>query len=454
MTNLNLKSILKQQIERPLGPTEDIYWRYSFLSPFNFGSVARFRGACDPLLVKRGLGALQMRHPLLQVSIQVDEDETPWYRLTDNPIELEVLEQPAGKEWQLLENSLITPFDTEAGPLARCVLVIHGADDFSLITTFHHAIADGRSATFLTRDLIQSMSQQLKGEGAMLEPMLPLEYYGSRINTLKTYQGSKAFFKMALKTLKASSRFVSRVGYPVGLKRSYPDQDLSEQHIQIESRSVSPESMRSIASRAKKEQVTLQCVLNAALCLAVASDSPSRGLTTTACSQVLDIRHRLVPPVGEEVGCFATGNTSLHRLNANSDFWDLARDISIGLKDSLQTPLPFFHAFSHKGFAYLGKKMGVKRAADFSRLIGGLHPEGLAVSNLGRVSFDVPDSAYKVTSFGFATNTTTLNYLNTSAATLDGTMIWNFSASSCISREKLARTADEAVNRMIKAANS
>ena len=437
-------------IERPLGATEDMYWRFDAVSPLNFGAVVRLRGSFTTDQLKAALHALQMRHPLMRAAIQLDENGVPWFRSGVGEIPLQETSQERGREWALLENELNTSFDTCVGPLMRCLLIRHADTDATLISIYHHAACDGRSAVFMLRDLVQSISQQVHGEPADLVPLPPVEYYGDRINTLKDYDDVEDGLKTVWRTLQASAKFMTRVGFPMGIRKN-TDMPLSEQRILVEPRFVETDLMKAIAAKAKQEKTTIQCVLNASLSLVVAEDSPPKAMEVTSCTQVLDIRDRLHPPVGEDCGVFVTGATSLHSLNEQTDFWELTRDIHQCLTETLQTPLPFFHPALHRSFAAIGKALGRKKADVFSQMIKRLHPEGLAVSNLGQVRIEVADAAVEVTEFGFATNTNVFNYFNTSAATLNGRMTWSFSGSTMLGRERIAKIADKAVARILLA---
>lgn len=438
--------ITEPAIERALGATEELYWRFDPISPINFGAVSRLRGHLDEPALRAGIDALQARHPLLRVRVEPDTSGKPWYRSGVGPIPLAITDDTPESLWTRLEQSLVSPFPVD-GPLMRVECVRHADGTFSLMMVFHHAVSDGRSSVFLHRDLLRSLAQQARGEEPWLEPLPPLEYYGERIPPVGKYD-----LRTALKTLRASVQFMEDAGLPVGLRqRKHDGPDFRDLTLLIEPRVIGPELMEKIARKAKAEQTTLQCVLNAALSLSVARDSPTGGLQRTGCTQVLDIRGRLNPPIQEDVGCFASGATSLHQLGPDSAFWPLTRKVHTHLQNAIVTPLPFFFPALHKLFVGVGRGFGLEDPQRFGRFISRLHPEGLAVSNLGRVQIDVPDSPVKVISYGFGTNTMVFNYLNTSAATFDGQMIWTFNGSSRFGRSRLARVADGAVERIEQA---
>ncbi|MBV1920363.1 MAG: hypothetical protein KUG73_06750 [Pseudomonadales bacterium] len=436
-------------IERPLGATEDMYWRFDSVSPLNFGSIVRLEGVLDVDALRFALRALQQRHPLLRVYIETDGQGVPWFREGTGDIHLQVLDQASGQEWALLETELNTAFDTKSGPLIRCLLIKHNHQESTLITTYHHAICDGKSAIFLLRDIQQSLAQMDVGEAAGLVPLPPVGYYGDRIPSMEHYAENDGL-RTAWKTVQASVQFMRRVGLPMGLRNKH-EVPLSEQRLIVEPRFLEPELMKRIAKKAKAEKSSVQCVLNAALSLAVAEDSPARFFHATSCTQVLDIRAQLVPNVGEDCGCFVSGATSLHRLHGRTDFWQLTRDIHKRMLETLATPLPFFHPAMHESFARFGRMMGESSMAKFSELIGNLHPEGLSVSNLGQVKIEVENCPVRITEFAFATNTNVLNYFNTSAATFNGRMTWSFSGSSMLGRDRIAIIADRSIDKILDA---
>ncbi len=441
---------IELNIERPLGPTEELYYRFDPISPINFGTICRLAGPIDPQHLRQALNAVQQRHPLLRVRVEPDEKQRPWFRSGVGEIPLTVLKIQYEHIWQLLEQEINLAFDTSQGPLMRALLAEHGPDDTTLVFIFHHSVSDGRSATYLYRDVLQSITQQVQGKPAGLPKLEPVGYYGDRIPKIDPFKGTQGI-KTAWKTLRASLEFLDGAGLPVGLQQRKSDaKPIPEQQLIIEPRYIDAKLMKRIASKAKTERTTVQCVLNAALSLTVATDSPTHPLERTACTQVLDIRDRLQPPIGEDVGCFASGASSLHHLTETTPFWPLTRRILHHLKSAIVTPLPFFFASMHKSLVGLGRGLGMNEET-FSQFISRVHPEGLAVSNLGRVVIEVEDCPLKPMEFGFATNTLVLNYLNTSAATMNGKMIWTFNGGSALSRERIARIADGSVERIIRA---
>ncbi|CBL44901.1 Hypothetical protein HDN1F_13180 [gamma proteobacterium HdN1] len=437
-------------IERPLGATENLYWRFDRVSPLNFGSVVRLQGEIDHAHMRKALHAIQARHPLLRVKIECDAKGRPWFRSGVGEIAMDVLEASHDQVWPTLEKAVNAPVDTVNGPLMRCLLLKHGPADSTLVMNFHHAVSDGKSSIFLARDILQSLARQHRGMSAKLEALQPVGYYGNRIPKLEPWAGKESM-KTAWKTLKGVAQFLEGVGFPTGLQRYKDPEFKAAPGVMLEPRIIEKAQMQALLQKTKAENATLQCVLNAALSLTVAEDSPTGMLQRTACSQVLDVRCRLEPPVGEDCGLFCSGATSLHTMDASTPFWPLTRKIHEQLQHSIATPMPFFHPAMHRQAIRLGHGLGLHNYKAFGEYIGRLHPEGLAVSNLGRVTIDV-DGPVKAVEFGFGTNTTALNYLSTSAATFDGRMTWVFNGGTeLMTRERLKAIADRSVERMMAA---
>lgn len=435
-------------IERALGPTEEMYWRFDALSPLNFAVAARFVGPLSMEHLRRGIDALQQRHPLLRVRVALDSKGVPWFRSGVGPIRLQVLDATVESTWSSVENCLEAPLYTSKGPLTYFVLLRNGPEDATLLSVFHHAISDGRSATLLLRDLLQSLALQHAGQPPTLTALAPAGYYGDRIPPLDTNRGMESL-RNAWKTLKASALFMRRVGLPVGLNRATADASVTEgRRIYVEPRFLEAPELARLVQRAKQERTTVQCALNAALSLSVAEDSPTRPFERTGCTQVIDLRARLIPPIGEDCGLFATGITSLHQADHTTEFWPFAREIREHMDHSIATPLPFFHPAVHNVLTNLAHGIGLSDPKKFSEVMNGLHPEGLAVSNLGRVDITVPGCPIRITELAFATNTSVLNDLSTSAVSYAGRMTWTFNGAALLTRERLARIADRAMTRL------
>ncbi|MBR7675575.1 hypothetical protein KDA82_21660, partial [Streptomyces daliensis] len=147
-------------MRRRLSPTERFVWAAGEALPVNFALVARIRGRTTPNLLCEALSAARRRHPLLGARIGDPGRWQAWLTTRGTPEpQLRVVRATAGSRgasadgdegaqgaggaegWtRVLEEELQRRFDTEAGPLARFVMVDHG-DAFDLVAIYHHLVA-------------------------------------------------------------------------------------------------------------------------------------------------------------------------------------------------------------------------------------------------------------------------------------------------------------------------
>lgn len=100
----------------------------------------------------------------------------------------------------LLATEAAVPFDVEAGPLWRTLLVKLAPQDHILQLTLHHLIADGYSLYNLTRELLALYEAFRRGEASPLRP-LPIQYADFaywQANGAKTMAANLEYWQRAL----------------------------------------------------------------------------------------------------------------------------------------------------------------------------------------------------------------------------------------------------------------
>ncbi|HVR07737.1 MAG TPA: condensation domain-containing protein, partial [Thermoanaerobaculia bacterium] len=105
----------------------------------------------------RALARLAVRHPVLRTTVAVREDGEPVQRL-DPALEPKLLRRDARGRGaaavrRLLEDEAVRPFDLEAGPLLRLVVIDLDGGAQALLLVIHHLIADFWSLAVLVREL-------------------------------------------------------------------------------------------------------------------------------------------------------------------------------------------------------------------------------------------------------------------------------------------------------------
>ena len=134
--------------------------RIMLMLPFNVVLVGRVRGTVNPSEVATALEQLRLRHPLMAVRVQIEEDGTGVFLGQGvPPIQVRV-ESRRSEDWWLahVEKELRTSFPIETGPLVRCTL-IHSERVCEILLCAHHAICDGMSLGYLLRDLLKCLSE-------------------------------------------------------------------------------------------------------------------------------------------------------------------------------------------------------------------------------------------------------------------------------------------------------
>jgi NRPS condensation-like uncharacterized protein len=147
---------------RVLGSLENLFAAYAETGAMVFSMAVEFCGALDIHELTAAASAIQVRYPLLAVSLGFDENHQRAFFVTERPIAATlnyVQEYDLDAEFA---RELNGRFDIEVGPLAR-ISVLATPQVNLLMITFHHAVADGMDAIAVAVDLIQHLNGQSIG---------------------------------------------------------------------------------------------------------------------------------------------------------------------------------------------------------------------------------------------------------------------------------------------------
>jgi hypothetical protein len=152
----------------PLGAFEELMWLFDLNSPVHFALIAEIEGAISESGLRKALGQLQRRHPLLSSHIAVNENGTPVFRHSPGvEIPLTVIDEPEASWETQVAKEIQDRFDPRRAPLIRAVLMRDG-NWSQLILVTHHSIGDALASVFAIRDILKALS------GGVLE-VLPLQ---------------------------------------------------------------------------------------------------------------------------------------------------------------------------------------------------------------------------------------------------------------------------------------
>jgi hypothetical protein len=151
---------------RPLGPSEQYFWFSNQNSAKHFVIAAEITGDATIATWISAIAAAQLRHPLLRVSVECGPDGPLWFREHANiPIPLRIVSEEECSAWQVeMAKELATPIPLSGAPLASITL-LRKSGGSTLLLSMHHSIADGLSAAFVIRDILEALS------GKHLQPL-------------------------------------------------------------------------------------------------------------------------------------------------------------------------------------------------------------------------------------------------------------------------------------------
>ncbi|WP_426669699.1 condensation domain-containing protein [Mucilaginibacter sp. McL0603] len=287
---------MKTQTRRPLGGFERFFWLLDQQRPVHFTMVAEITGTLPVTAWENALADVQQLHPLLSVSINLNENNSPEFVSQPGAtIPLRIVKATSETEWVAdLEHEAINRFHAASAPLIRAVLYEY--QNKSVIALIaHHSIADGRSLSFVIRDLLNATNGK-HAEPYAMPPSLD-DYTDLPKNTLSQFPASDA---------------------DVALFSQQPQAVKTTPQIQL--LQLSPELSSQVIKRSKQEGTTVQGALMAALALAGKAwkSQPIRLFSPSSARETLG--------AGETI-CLSIGGGRIVPFDMEriSDFWDIAR---------------------------------------------------------------------------------------------------------------------------------
>jgi hypothetical protein len=347
-------SILSSR-SRTLGALETYFWPSDQSSPKHFVVAAEVSGPtsvddwCD------ALDAVQRRHPLLRVNIDVDVTGRPFFRHEfDARIPLKVVAMPNRGIEALIEKELLRPFVAADRLLSRAVLV-HDPVRSLLVFSVHHSIGDGLSVTYLIRDLMHALA------GSELEE-LPLP--------------------VSQEVLRPEAEASLELLQP-GPLNDRPTRTLErdEASLRVRMHALPPELGARLLARARSERTSVHGAIVAALILEGLAHAPDWHGAPVRVLSPINIRS----PLGRADDFALSISIGLgHFAPAiNGDLWALARDVTTNLEPARSAA--GFSAACDGLIAFIADQPGVGGVAAFEP---NYFPVELMVSNLGQAPYE------------------------------------------------------------------
>lgn len=177
----------------PLSFAQQRVWFIEQLAPGTMAhiipGVLRLRGPLNREALKRSLAEVVARHSVLRTVFPCDDDGNPQQVVTPvgdwgvASLDLSSLkdEERARELKAIIDRESHEPFDVDAGPLIRAVLVTLGGtggdEESYLILSVHHLVFDGRSFGVLIDEMMQLYTTwSHEAEAPSPLPELPIQY--------------------------------------------------------------------------------------------------------------------------------------------------------------------------------------------------------------------------------------------------------------------------------------
>ncbi|HSK74824.1 MAG TPA: amino acid adenylation domain-containing protein, partial [Thermoanaerobaculia bacterium] len=150
---------------------------------YNIPAAFRLNGPLDARALAATLTEIVRRHEVLRTTFATGQDGEPVQVIAPPApfplpvVDLGGLPGPAGEQesLRLAREEERTPFDLEAGPLLRAVLVTLGPERQAVLLTMHHIVGDAWSTGLLVRELRVLYGSFSRGLPSPL-PELPVQY--------------------------------------------------------------------------------------------------------------------------------------------------------------------------------------------------------------------------------------------------------------------------------------
>lgn len=384
---------------------------------WNLVTISRIQGYIYKPVLREALDLLQYRHLVLNSHIVTHQRNflSRFYFQTDTKekIPLRVVINSEEKQWkEVVNQEMNQPIDS-GRYLMRAVLVINQENPKvnHLVTTLHHAIADGLSSVNLHSEIFTYYEQITSGN--LLKSVSSLPPLPAPEKLLGHLQGVKLNAWILL--LKIAWEKLTNPPQTLKVEQYVP---IPQRNSQIIHKQILSDTAEKFFAQCRAENATVQSALSAAMLLTVAKKilKQQHKSIRLSCLSYFDLRRRLQPPIKEEnIGLLATSQMSFHTITTNTYFWDLARRIKQTLAASI-----------HRGDIFKMVFLA-KHLINFCFLFPHQIAATVSVSNIGKVNIPGRYGELQLEEISFAgSHALYAGMFILHAATFQGKILLNF----------------------------
>ena len=312
-------------------------------APFHIVGVLRLENAPPPHLVKRSLTVLRKRHPFLSMRLMHEGGRYYFMPMSEPSLPFHTLPRWNDEHWiQVVETELASRVDAFTGPMFRCTY-LYGASQphAEIVFTLSHFIADAASASHLLHELMTICVSFADGVPVSVSRLSPAPTLESRFPP--AFKG----WWMTLRTMcYVLAQMVDEIVYRIRtIGKRIPHVPSEKSLGRILSLRFSEDEIEPFAQRARKEGVTLNSALNAALLLAVNRRLYFGKKLPMRTFSFADLRPYVDPPLhAENLGLYISMMRYTVDVKGDADLWSLAGDLHRKIYSSLKSGDKFIAA--------------------------------------------------------------------------------------------------------------
>jgi hypothetical protein len=316
---------------RPLGSNEKAFWRLDEASSLNTAILAHVGPGLDPTRVRAAFASLQARHPLLRARIELRGGQ-PWFvwpaDVEPIPVDVRACDRDAWAE--VLEDEMPRWIRWRRAPMARGLVLDHGARGATLAFLAHHTISDGMSGVAAVRDVLwESMT------GAPWSPVVHARSRAAESALPERSRGAGGALRRAralVELVGSGRRHRDPVRVPVA-REAAPH----ERTYHIEPRAFDVATTSALTKRARAEQASVHGALGAAMIFGVARLAGLDRARPVTLGSPIDVRARLQPPIGDQLGMYLAVSHYRAVVSPETRLWETARGIRAKIVDDLES---------------------------------------------------------------------------------------------------------------------
>lgn len=155
LDDISNTSVAQTKPLRRLGAQERAFYSYSLGAQVLFSIIAEVVGSTDVERLANALDGLKQRHPFLSVAVVDTAADGLVFVPSAKPIKFRIAEAADGTAWTSSVAAELNRWEKLEGDALARVTVVRDSTRFTIIVTFNHTIADGRSGVAIINDLIQ-----------------------------------------------------------------------------------------------------------------------------------------------------------------------------------------------------------------------------------------------------------------------------------------------------------